>query len=510
MLRRVNRSVPVLGVLLFLICPAFAEGPPVGMTVEERLRQVEQELAEMKAAQGAASTTAGQAGGAASAPVGQSSRRANSSEKNAPASALPAPEGEPFAWGDFTWMNGANRQHSSLLDTKYFTGTFMLDAYYTYSSNHPIDDTIVGSTATGRANEMQISMAAVGGDFHYGAARGSMTLQLGMRSTVVPRNDLSANRGQFDLATVYRYVREAYAGYHWDVLHGINLDVGIFMSYVGLFSYNNFENWAYQPSYTSDNTPWFFNGIRLQIFPTDRLKVELWLVNGWQSYAKFNDLPGVGYQVLYRPWEWLNVALNGYVGTDTPATATRLRFHSDNSLLVRYYNNPSGFITRAAFSLTGDLGFESGAGVTPFGGSGTEGKCTNDTPCTQNFLSGMFYHRIWAWKDHLGFTFGGGYLHNPGRYLVLVPPGAATAAFDTNPGTDFDAFDVSGTLDYMPDESSTWRIEVVRRQASVPYFAGPGGVTSPDGYTTTPLSPGWKPDQVKSETRFIAALLFRM
>ena len=44
-------------------------------------------------------------------------------------------------------------------------------------------------------------------------------------------------------------------------------DAGIFMSYVGLFSYYNFDNWAYQPSYVSSNTPWFFNGMRVQIFP---------------------------------------------------------------------------------------------------------------------------------------------------------------------------------------------------------------------------------------------------
>src|SRR5262249_49764619 len=30
---------------------------------------------------------------------------------------------EPFAFGDFTWLNGANRQKSALLDTKYFTGS---------------------------------------------------------------------------------------------------------------------------------------------------------------------------------------------------------------------------------------------------------------------------------------------------------------------------------------------------------------------------------------------------
>ena len=53
-----------------------------------------------------------------------------------------------------------------------------------------------------------------------------------------------------------------------DILHGINIDAGIFMSYIGLFSYYNFDNWAYQPSYVSSNTPWFFKGLRIQIFPT--------------------------------------------------------------------------------------------------------------------------------------------------------------------------------------------------------------------------------------------------
>ena len=46
---------------------------------------------------------------------------------------------------------------------------------------------------------------------------------------------------------------EAYGGYHFDKMHGIIVGGGIFMSYVGLFSYYNFDNWAYQPSYVSSN-----------------------------------------------------------------------------------------------------------------------------------------------------------------------------------------------------------------------------------------------------------------
>lgn len=67
------------------------------------------------------------------------------------------------------------------------------------------------------------------------------------------------------MSDAYRYISEAYGGYHWDVMNGINFDAGIFM--VSSF---NFDNWVYQMSYVSANTPSFFDGLRLQIFPSDK------------------------------------------------------------------------------------------------------------------------------------------------------------------------------------------------------------------------------------------------
>ena len=416
---------------------------------------------------------------------------------------------EPFAFGDFTWLNGANRQKKAVLDSEYFTGSFLFDANYTVSNHRPIDHTVVGSTALSRDNEFTLAFIGFGGDFHYKGARARLMTQFGNRSTVVPRNDPSINRGQFNLDTALRYISEANAGHHWDVWNGINLDIGIFMSYVGLFSYDNFENWAYQPSFTSDNTPWFFNGARLQMFTSDRVKVELWLINGWQTYGRLNEMPGFGTQILYRPREWVSLLTNDYVGWDTANHPGRARYHSDNSALLRYFNNPGGPVSKGAVSFTFDVGFENGDGVVPFGGSGTEGHCTLATPCAQSFVSGMAYHRLWFDDDHFGWTFGGGLIHNPGRYLTLVPTGVAGQIYDTAPGTSFDGWDASTTVDWMPDPFQTWRLEVVHREASVPYFAGRGGVTSPDGYVTTAIPPGWKPDQVKGETRLIAALLAR-
>ena len=424
----------------------------------------------------------------------------------------------PFAGQDQTWQNGADRRtEPPVLQGKYFTGSIMVDVNYTHSFNNPNDNTVVGSTALARNNEMEVSCAAIGGDFYYKGARGRIMTQFGTRSTVVPRNDYSVYRGQYNLADVYRYISEAYAGYHFDKWYGINVDAGMFMSYVGLNSYYQVENWEYQASFTSDNTPWFFNGVRVQVFPTAKLKLEGWLINGWQSYAKFNRMPGVGFNITWCPKESIKLLTNDYYGTDAAGIPDRKRFHSDNSLLVRYYNKPeSKGISRMAFSLTGDFGFENGGGVSAFGGGPGP---------AQNFVSGMFYNRVWFHKNKFAWTAGGGYMTNPGRYLVLYPTGdasplpdpnnptktAGTHPFSANPGDAFEGWDCSTNFDWMPNQSITFRAEFVHRESSVPYFAGAGGVTSPSGYTTTPVpASGWQPDLVRSESRLIFAALFRL
>lgn len=416
---------------------------------------------------------------------------------------LPKPT-EPFAWGDFTWLQGNNRQTTSVLDSKYFTGSFTLDVNYNYSANNPIDHTTTGSTATFRANEFNVSYIEVGGDFHdsVSGAHGRLMLQLGTRATGVPRNDATPLRGQYDLYTAMRYVTEGYAGIHLNSMHGVNIDVGIFKSYVGLLSYNNFENWNYQPSFTSDNTPWFFTGIRIQTFPTDKLKLEYWIVNGWQTYGMFNNVPGLGVQTIYRPTENTSVTASMYGGFDTPDNSKRFRFHSDNSLLYRYYNSPDSWISAAAFSLTGDIGFEQGGGVVGFDGDSI-------TP-TQNFISGMAYHRVWFGENkHWGWTLGGGFISNPGRYLALLPPGKGVLT--QNPGDQFTGWDVSTTVQYMPNENVTFGLEYVRRHASVPYFAGHGGVTSTNGWSD-PIgsTQNFIPDLVQDETRVIFSVIFRI
>jgi hypothetical protein len=430
----------------------------------------------------------------------------------------------PFAVGDLGWMNGTSREKAPIFDTRFFTPEIRLDANYLYSGNHPIDHTIVGSTEEFRSGEFQIEQVSFGGDFHWNNVRARFLSMFGMFATTTPRNDASSEVGQWNLSDAYRYFSEANAGYHWNVNHGLNVDLGVFVSYIGLFSYYNYDNWTYQPSFVSSNTPWFFNGLRVQWWPTQTLKIEPWLINGWQSYAKFNSKPGVGGQILWIPNENLKLVFNSYsIGQDnlscqvnSPTGAGTVdslcrpqnggnpnaavgslagagplvdwsrvkRIHEDDSILVKYYDahgHGGAGISKMAFSWTVDLGCEYGGGVT----------CSNG-PNKENFFGSMFYNRVWFHEDLYAVTLGGGFMNNPGRYLALTPPiNGATAAtgspyFTQQPGQKLYQWDTQLNLQYMPADWITWWTEATFRHSDVPYWSGAGGVTPPGGNDGSP------------------------
>jgi hypothetical protein len=388
---------------------------------------------------------------------------------------------EPFSDWDWTWLNGNPRNKDVAFDSKFFTPEIRADITYTYDFNKPIDNSIGGSSEIFRSNEIQLEQLGLGGDFHYDNVRARFMTQFGMYSTTTVRNDPSYAKGQWNINEAHRYLAEAYGGYHINALNGINVDAGIFLSYIGLFSYYNADNWAYQPSYVSSNTPWFFEGLRVQIFPTPHLKIEPWLINGWQSYASANSRKGLGGQIKWTPRPWVNIISNNYgLGHDDLYNPKRGRIHTDDSIEIKYYDKPGNRLDKMAFSFTGDLGCEFGGGVSCYGNRKGGPK--------QSFIGYMLYNRAWFKKDTYGLTIGGGQINNPGRYLVLLPPingeTAPSAAinapyFTGNPGDPFKAWDTSITFDYMPRQWLTFRWEYDYRHASVPYWTGRGGITPP-------------------------------
>jgi hypothetical protein len=455
-----------------------------------RIDELERQLKERGTTPAAATTTP-----SATETAPAAVQELSASTKGAPAeTSAPTQPTVPFAYADWTWLNGNPRNKDAVWDSKFFTPEIRMDAHFIADLNHPRDDSMGGSTETFRANEFQLEQISFGGNFHWQNVNARILTMNGMFGVTTPRNDASPGRGQWDLRGAYKYVSEANAGYHFDVNHGLNIDAGIFVSYIGLFSYYNFDNWAYQPSYVSSNTPWFFNGLRIQWFPTDKLKIEPWIINGWQSYGRLGSKPGLGGQILYRPTPWLSLVFNNYgMGEDTLGNGNgqfgRSRIHTDDSVEVKYYDHPEKTLDKMAFSVTGDLGCE-------YGGRGTfvsaQGRIINNnvnchhntaTSSKQTFAGWMLYNRWWFKKDLYAVTLGGGAMDNPGRYLTLLPPinGADAISgspyFTQNPGDPFKAWDASLTFDWMPKEYITFRTEYGYRHANVPYWSGRGGIT---------------------------------
>jgi hypothetical protein len=419
----------------------------------------------------------------------------------------------PFP-GDWTWLNSNGHQVDSPMATKYFTPEFRADANYTLDYNHPEDDSLGGSTETFRSDEWQLEQLSIGGDIRIDNVRGRVLTMNGLFATTTPRNDGSPNRGQWDLSNAYRYISEGWGGYHWDVNHGLNVDAGIFVSYIGLFSYYNFDNWTYQPSFVSSNTPWFFNGLRIQWFPTKNLKIEPWIINGWQSYARYNGHGGLGGQILWRPKPYLDFVWNNYgMGEDDAGYPGRSRIHADYSGQVKVYDRPKQFLDKIAFTVTGDLGCEYGGGPASFATAngalnpkglspmmGTTDTYNGGVNCHNNangrpkqmFAGWMMYNRYWFKKDLYAITLGGGQMNNPGRYLTLLPPiNGATAITGTpyyteNAGDRAQMHDGTVTFDYMPSQFITFRLETGYRYSDTPYWTGRGGMTPPGGNNGSP------------------------
>ncbi len=405
---------------------------------------------------------------------------------------------------DFTWANGNNRQRNFPLVVKddsnevVLTGVAMIDSYYNFNFNQPLDNTHVSSGTIGRTNEFTVNLMTIGFESNYKNIIGKLSFQIGNILNFVQDTDPTVQRGRNTGTSNVKYLREASAGYHFDVLQGLNVEMGVFLSYIGLESYLTQENWSYQRSIVCDFTPFYFTGGKVQLFPSDNVKTELWLVNGWQSYNSWNKGPGIGSSTYIRPNENIQVAANFYGGNDSRQAVNR--YHHDHSVVARLMkDSESDGLSQVAISLNNHFGFENG-----------EGKSYNT-----HFMAGSsLATRLWFNKNTIGLTLRADYVTNPGLHLAYVPspvtPNDFTDAIANDPLQRISIGQATVTVDYMPNDFATFRLEYGYREANHPYFAGHGGTTSPDGWSTTPIPSNWRPDLQKTEHRLTGAINIRL
>jgi hypothetical protein len=139
----------------------------------------------------------------------------------------------------------------------------------------------------------------------------------------------------------------------------------------------------------------------------------------------FDDAPGGGLQVLWRPTAWLSILGNQYRGTARPS-GTQAHPHRQQ--------RHGAVLQQADRSL---------------------------------LQGGRLAHAPCEWG-------GEGALDADGKsqYFLGFTAFSGTPYFTAAPGEPYGTWDVQFTGDYMPREFVTFRGEFNHRRASVPYFSG--------------------------------------
>jgi hypothetical protein len=394
----------------------------------------------------------------------------------------------PFANGDWNWLDGQNRQPNPLLTIGPVTFSMVVDVYYGFQFAQPTDHTIFPGTTATRHDEIGLNLVTFGAEVTgLDGPIGRFVLQAGDNVETDAGQDSTGNRGFYLSQRALAPIQQAAAGWHFHIQHGLNIEAGLLLSYVGLESYIPEENWNYTHSFLSDFTPYYFTGIRTQLYPTQDLKLELWIVNGWQTFGEWHETKALGELIQWRPSERITLTHDFYLGHEERFDPHALRIYSDNSAQFRYLHN-AGFIDSAAVALVGDLGFEHRA----LSASGWMGGAS----ITNRLEAGKF-----------ALTLRGDLFADQTQALIQQLP---TNSSVTTPLPDRGAFLGGGftaTLDFWPSPWVVCRLEYSHRAANIPYFSGPGGITPPSSGAD---ASNFVPDLRRSDDRVVANVTLRL
>jgi Putative beta-barrel porin-2, OmpL-like. bbp2 len=303
------------------------------------------------------------------------------------------------------------------------------------------------------------------------------------------------DRGFFLSRTALQPIRTASAGWHFHAWHGINLEFGIFPSYVGMESYLPQENWNYTHPFLSDFTPYYFYGGRAQIYPSTKVKIEIWLVNGWQTFGQWHESRAGGYLAQWRPTDRLVLTNVVYAGREQPADSKALRLYTDNYAQLQYYRASEGVVTSSALGLVADVGYERRGSGAPSGA-----------------MAGFsLTHRTELWR-RVALTLRGDFYYDKTRAITTQLPVGNPYAL---PRADdpFRGGGLTATLDYRPSPWLVWRLEYAHREANVPFFSGRRGITG-DGPRGTPSDPAeasaFAPDLHTNDDRLVGNATLRL
>lgn len=179
-----------------------------------------------------------------------------------------------------------------------------VDGYYAYDTNNLNDKRRPYTTQALYNEQTRINLGMLEGRYEGESFRAHLALQAG--DSV--RANYSAEPERF-----FRYFQEAVAGYQ--LTEDLWLDAGIYLSHIGLESFNSKDNWTLSRSILAEFSPYYESGGRLSYKASDTVSAQLHLLNGYQNISDSKH-PALGMQVAYAPSETESFVYNNFLGDE--------------------------------------------------------------------------------------------------------------------------------------------------------------------------------------------------
>lgn len=170
-----------------------------------------------------------------------------------------------------------------------------IDTQYTYDSNTPAEADQAYSSQPARANEFNLNLGHLDVNISSDKIRGRFALQVG---TAVQSNyDSEPERGDVSGPELARHIQEARVGYK--INDKTWIDAGVFYAHFGAEFWVPQKNLNLTQSFLGTYAPDYLSGIKLVHEPSDNLKLQLLVTNGWQIMAEDNTDKNIGTGIEY-------------------------------------------------------------------------------------------------------------------------------------------------------------------------------------------------------------------
>jgi hypothetical protein len=158
---------------------------------------------------------------------------------------------------------------------------------------------------------------------------------------------MAGNYAQYNLAdepAMLRSVQEASVGFRLSNKHDLWVDAGLFPSHIGFESVIGLECMTLTRSVMAENSPYFQAGAKLTFGASERVRVALLALNGWQRFQRTpgNSRPAFGTQFSYQDANGLQLNWSTFTGSIGPDSVGQWRYF--NNLYAKYEGPNSGMV----------------------------------------------------------------------------------------------------------------------------------------------------------------------